>query len=122
MNSRILGAAALAILSGTSTAYAGGRMASDPVVMSANDVQRCLVMNVSTKTLAEVTISVVKANAAVPEASVNCTDLAPFGQCGFQNNAPSPGARFCLVTVKGSSKALRASFCNDNVDVCASVR
>lgn len=122
MYSRILGAIALAIVAGTSTAYAGGRMGSDPVMVLLNNVQRCLVMNISTKTLADVTVSMVKANAVVPEASTNCATLAPFGQCGFENNAPSSGARSCLVTLKGSSKALRGSFCNDNSGICASVR
>lgn len=122
MYSRIFGAAALSILTGASTAYAGGLIASDPVAMSANDTQRCLVMNIGAKTLDEVTVSMVKGNAVAPEASISCVDLAPFAQCGFQNTAPSGGARSCVVTVKGSKKALRGSFCNDNTDVCASLR
>lgn len=119
---RIFAAATFAVLAGTSTAYAGGKIASDPVAMSSNDTQRCVVMNTSSKTLGEVTVSMVKANALAPEATYSCPTLAPFEQCGFQNSAPSGGNRFCLVTVDGSKKALRGTFCNDNIDVCSTLR
>jgi hypothetical protein len=107
---------------GATAAIAGTILASAPIPMTSGNIAQCLVANVGPKDLADVTVSVVRTGFPTPEVSVPCDALAPNGQCGFQSVVSGGGARFCVITLKGSTKALRGDFCDITIARCTPIR
>jgi len=119
MSMRIAIAVAAVSLLGATSAYAGKPVATGPVSVAAAETVQCAAVNISTKDLAEVVVSIYKANTPTPETGTTCTPLAPAGLCGVQSSLLTPGLRFCSVSVKGSTKSVRGRFCNLTTGQCA---
>jgi hypothetical protein len=105
-----------------STAHAATILGAGPIGMANGNIDSCVVVNISPKALAEVTVSIMKSGSSVPEVDTTCAPLAPNTHCGFQSNAVGPAQRFCTVTVKGSPKAIRGEFCDVSAGRCISIR
>jgi hypothetical protein len=120
---RILLSAALAILASASLSHAGTVLGSGPLKMAANDNYACTAVNVGSASLAQVTVDVTIVGSNVGSgATETCSALAANGACEATNQAGGATYRFCTVSVVGSRKNVRASFCNLTSGVCLPIQ
>lgn len=120
---RILLSAALAVLASAPLAHAATVLGSGPLKITANDSYACTAVNVGATTLGEVTVNVTIVGSNVGSgATETCTGLAGNAACEAANQAGGSSYRFCTVSVVGSRKNVRASFCNTTSGVCLPIQ
>jgi hypothetical protein len=115
---KIIAATTVAVVGFCSAvAMAASAPASAPIMMNQGATYECRVVNTSDKSISSVIIDSVQNGGGV-SASTGCEPL-PTGQvCVLSSSAASPGFRWCRLTVVGSSKPLRGTFCNTSTNAC----
>ena len=109
------------VLLSASTVFAGGVLSSAPVDVQAAQDSRCSVVNTGSKDVKAVTVAIHFAGGSLAT-SMDCAPLAPGAVCTAGSTAALAMLRYCKVTVDGSAKALRGTYCNDTTGICETLR
>jgi len=111
-----------ASLVGVTSAHAGKPVVSGPVSVGVGETITCVAINVGTKDLSDIAVSVFRGETGPAEVGTTCATEVPTGVCGVQSELNVSGVRYCSVALSGSTKSIRARLCNLDTGDCSELR